>query len=73
MEINPNDLVLTIEKLFADEPVCSPKLEVAVRLLIAQNSALKEDNDALNEQLALLKKAIYGQKSEKTEIVLENR
>ncbi len=72
MEINHNDLVLTIEKLFADETVCSPKLEVAVRLLIAQNSALKEDNDALNEQLALLKKAIYGQKSEKTEIVLEN-
>ncbi len=72
MDINHNDLVLTIEKLFADEHICSPKLEVAVRLLIAQNSALKEDNDALNEQLALLKKAIYGQKSEKTEIVLEN-
>ena len=56
----------------------TPEEEIDVRLVLEQyhaamteNAALKDENAELKEQLAKLKKYVYGQKSEKTEIVLE--
>ena len=56
----------------------TPEEEIDVRLVLEQyhaamteNTALKDENAELKEQLAKLKKYVYGQKSEKTEIVLE--
>lgn len=52
--------------------------EIDVRLVLEQYhaamtevSVLRDENAELKEQLAQLKKYVYGQKSEKTEIVLE--
>ncbi len=56
----------------------TPEKELEVRMLIEQyraamteNAALKDEVAELKEQLAQLKKVVYGQKSEKTEIVAE--
>mgnify|MGYP003301099500 CR=1 FL=1 len=56
----------------------TPKEEIDVRLVLEQYhaamteiSVLREENTELKEQLAKLKKYVYGQKSEKTEVVLE--
>lgn len=43
-----------------------------MRRLIAETTALKEENSELREQLAYFKKIVYGQKSEKTEVIMEN-
>ena len=45
--------------------------EIDVRLVLAENAALKDEVAELKEQLAQLKKVVYGQKSEKSEVVLE--
>ena len=59
--------------------ILTPEEELKVRaayeayaVLKDENATLKEENAALKEQLAWLKKQIYGQKSEKTEVVLED-
>lgn len=49
----------------------TPKEEIDVRLVLAENAALKDEVAELKEQLAQLKKVVYGQKSEKSEVVLE--
>jgi len=56
----------------------TPKEEIDVRLVLEQYhaamteiSVLREENTELKEQLARLKKYVYGQKSEKSEVVLE--
>lgn len=48
------------------------KLQAELAALSEGFKSLKEENAILREQLALLKKAIYGQKSEKSEYVMEN-
>lgn len=52
----------------AEDGILSPKREAE---LLGQISVLKEENDDLKQQLSNLKKALYGQKSEKTEVILE--
>lgn len=47
------------------------KYRQAYEKAMAENVALKDENARLKEQLAWLKKAVYGQKSERTEAVLE--
>lgn len=49
----------------------TPEEEIDVCLLLAENAALKDEVAELKEQLVQLKKVVYGQKSEKTEVVLE--
>ena len=44
----------------------------AITKLTAKNSSLEEENADLKQQLALLKKALYGQKSEKTQVIMED-
>lgn len=63
------DFILETEKLPTDESPLSPKKELEYRNAIAD---LKEENDDLRQQLANYKKALYGQKSEKTDVVLES-
>ena len=53
----------------------TPKEEIDVRLVLEQYhaamteiSVLREENTELKEQLAKLKKYVYGQKSEKSEV-----
>ena len=53
------------------EAIGTPEEEIDVRLVLAENAALKDENAELKEQLAQLKKFVYGQKSEKTEVILE--
>ena len=44
----------------------------AITMLTEKNSSLEEEVSYLRQQLALLKKALYGQKSEKTQVVMED-
>ena len=60
------------------DTIRTPEKELEVRMLMEQyhaamteNAALKDEVAELKEQLAKLKKYVYGQKSEKTEIVLK--
>ena len=64
-----NELVLKSEKLHAASSVLTPEKEAEYRTRI---SSLEEENADLKQQLAYLKKALYGQKSEKTEVIMEN-
>lgn len=54
-----------------EETILTPEQEVKYRLALAENAALRDENAELKEQLAYLKKIVYGQKSEKSEVVLE--
>ena len=60
------------------EAIRSPEMELKVRAVFAENTALHEENSALKDELSVLKerlawfeKQVYGQKSEKSEVVLE--
>ena len=64
-----NELVLKSEQLHAASSVLTPEKEAKYRTRI---SSLEEENADLRQQLAYLKKALYGQKSEKTEVIMEN-
>ena len=77
------ELKMKCEKLLADEGILSPQKEAELQgrlaaleskydSLVSQNSALRDENAELRQQLANLKKLVYGQKSEKTEVILEN-
>ena len=54
----------------------SPAKEIAFRNALTQavekTDALEEEVSDLKKQVAFLKKALYGQKSEKSDVVLEN-
>lgn len=61
------------------DEIRTPDKEIDVRLVLAENAALhkevsllKEELSELKEQYAWLKKHIYGSKSEKTDVVLDN-
>lgn len=64
-----NELELKSEQLNAESNVLTPEKEAAYRTRI---SSLEEEVSDLRQQLALLKKALYGQKSEKTQVVMED-
>ena len=60
------------------EAILTPEKELELRALREMNTALHEENAALHEEnaelkerLAYLEKIVYGQKSEKTEVVLD--
>ena len=77
------ELEMKHERLLADEGILSAQKEAELQgrlavleskydSLVSQNSALRDENAELRQQLANLKKLVYGQKSEKTEVILEN-
>lgn len=70
------ELVFRSEALLSEESALSPEKEQAyisaITKLTEKSSSLEEENADLKQQLALLKKALYGQKSEKTEVIMEN-
>lgn len=70
------ELVLRSEALLSEESALSSEKEQAyisaITKLTEKNSSLEEEVSDLRQQLALLKKALYGQKSEKTEVIMEN-
>ena len=60
------------------EAIRTPEMELKVRAVFAENTALheevsqlKDENAILKERLAWFEKQVYGQKSEKSEVVLE--
>ena len=70
------------QDFFKEEGILSPEKEAEIKaafetamkknaVLEAENADLKNENSELKQQLAWLKKQVYGQKSEKTEVVLE--
>ena len=69
------ELHLASEQLLTDESPLSPEKEFNYRAVITgltnKATALEEENADLKQQLANLKKLVYGQKSEKTEVILE--
>ena len=69
------ELQLALEQLLTDESPLSPEKEFNYRAVITgltnKATALEEENADLKQQLANLKKLVYGQKSEKTEVILE--
>ncbi len=71
-----NEIVLNSQKLTYETEILSPEKEQYYReeylKLKEKNNLLQEENADLRQQLAMLKKALYGQKSEKTEVVMEN-
>ena len=64
-----NELELKYEQLHSALSVLSPEKEAAY---LNKISSLEEEADDLRQQLAFLKKALYGQKSEKTQVIMEN-
>lgn len=70
------ELVLRSEALLSEESALSPEKEQAyisaITKLTEKNSTLEEENADLKQHLALLKKALYGQKSEKTQVIMED-
>lgn len=70
------ELQLEKSKLFVEESTLSPKREkellVKLEVAMAKNASLEEENANLRQRLAFLEKAVYGQKSEKTKVVMEN-
>ena len=70
------DLVLKADRLLMDESPLSPKKELDYRTVITgltdKTTALEEEVADLKQQLANLKKLVYGQKSEKSEVILES-
>ena len=80
--IQRNELELTQEKLLAETPALSPEKEVEYRNAFAELeekfriveeklAAQTEENSCLKQENELLKKALYGQKSEKTKVICE--
>lgn len=69
------DLILKAQRLLTEESPLSPKKETDYRTVITgltdKAIALEEENAELKQQLANYKKLVYGQKSEKSEIILE--
>ena len=63
-----DELKLTVEKLIMDESPLSPKKEIAYKTVIRM---LEEELASTKQELANYKKMVYGQKSEKSEIILE--
>ena len=70
------ELQLKIAKLLMEESLLTPEKEAeyisAITALTDKNTSLEEENADLKQQLALLKKALYGQKSEKTQVIMED-
>ena len=70
-----NELVLDRGKLLAEAAILSPAKEAEYRakldVALTENISLKEEVAELKQQLAWFKKQLYGQKSEKTEVVLD--
>lgn len=70
------ELILRSEALLSEESALSPEKEQAyisaITKLTEKNSSLEEEVSDLRQQLALLKKALYGQKSEKTQVIMED-
>ena len=64
-----NELELKYEQLHSALSVLSPEKEAAY---LNKISSLEEEVDDLRQQLAFLKKALYGQKSEETQVIMEN-
>ena len=56
----------------AEEAIGTPEDEIDVRIVLRENAELKEENACLKERIANLEKLVYGQKSEKTEVILPN-
>lgn len=64
-----SELELKTERLREDEGILPPQREAE---LLGQIAALKDKLADATQELANLKKLVYGQKSEKTEVILEN-
>lgn len=62
------EIILGKESILREEATLSPEKE---QEYISKISELEEENADLRQQLALMKKALYGQKSEKTEVIME--
>ena len=63
------ELEMKTEKFHEDEGILPPKREAE---LLGQIAALQEKLAEATREIANLKKLAYGQKSEKTEVLLEN-
>ena len=63
-----DELKLTVEKLIMDESPLSPEKEITYKTVIRM---LEEELASTKQELANYKKIVYGQKSEKSEIILE--
>ena len=64
-----SELKLENKKMLADEGILSPQKEAE---FLGKITVQENENANLKQELANLKKLVYGQKSEKTEIILEN-
>ena len=63
-----DELKLTVEKLITDESPLFPEKEITYKTVIRM---LEEELASTMQELANYKKMVYGQKSEKSEIILE--
>lgn len=71
-----NNLIVEKEKILLEESILSAEKEQYFRTQIANltetNNSLKEENLELKEQLEYLKRMVFGQRSEKSEIIMPN-
>ena len=70
--VQENELELTQEKLLGEMPILTPEKEAKYAQMAEKYAVLLEENADLKQEIALLKKALYGQKSEKTEVIYED-
>lgn len=70
------NLIIEKEKILLEEPILSVEKEQYFRAQIAalteKNNDLREENLELKEQIAYLKKMMFGQKIEKTQVIMPN-
>ncbi len=64
-----NEIVLNSTSLTSEKTMLTPEKEAEY---ISKISALEEEVCDLRQQLAILKKELYGQKSEKTQVIMED-
>ena len=62
-----DELKLTVEKLIMDASPLPPEKEITYKTVIRM---LEEELASTKQELANYKKMVYGQKSEKSEIIL---
>ncbi len=60
------------QNLLKEEQISTSEEEIDVRLLLEKYRAVLEENADLKQELANYKKLVYGPKSEKTEVILDN-
>ena len=71
-KMTQEELIKELELLSIKKEIALKNLQIKYDAKEAEADNLKNENEILRQQLAFYKKMVHGQKSEKTEVVMEN-